>query len=63
MADPGLDGYPGLKVVSNGRDGYLENYLVADGTKIVEYDEETMHKVSNCIYFNTDSEFAAAWHL
>ena len=51
MANPNHEDYAGIKVVANGRDGYIAHDQ--DGTTDVSseslvYDENTMHKVNIC---------------
>lgn len=51
MANPNREDYQGLKVVANGRDGYIARDQ--DGTTDIPsenlvYDESAMHKVNIC---------------
>lgn len=49
MANPNHPDYAGIKVVANGRDGYIareQDGTIDVGTEGLQYDENTMHKVN-----------------
>ena len=63
MANGNHQDYAGLKVVANGRDGYIPHDQ--DGTTDISsespvYDENTMHKVN--IWLSTCGALSSAFH-